>query len=573
MRRSFGKEKYPTMSSKAKTVDSSTPVPKNEQTPSDRSSSPLDPIRRSRLVEKADLRNLNDRLAGYIDSTRHLKNENARLNALVQNSTENCEVANIKKIYEDELAAARKLVDEMALEKAKLEVRAKSLLDENEELKQKLKKKCKDAKISEDAAHLYELKYNETSKSHNIAVAECKKSIVDAKNLDVELMKLRKQFTEYRYSSEKEAVARIDLENIVRGLRDELKFKDQIHVEELNESRSIRQVGITEIGCGLAEQYKTKLQESLQELRDQYEDQMRSNRDEIETLLDSKIKNGQNPAHRDNKVALEYLCLSLSRKDTVNARIGELEQINASLNHRIRDLQLTLEGEQARTAEMETELNRLREEMTMQLEKYQDLMDMKVSLDLEIAAYDKLLCGGEQRLNIRPTNAASVDVLSQSFSRTVQGLPATKRTRGETFGIVSDFGVMSSSTGDIDIAEVDPAGKFVKLHNKSKTEVLLGGWQLIRKANANVAIHKFNCSVTIDGGANLIIWSAGSGTLAPGNIIMESYWFVAKEMKTTLVNCNGKIEATTDRMLQQRLTSYGQIHEKNGQSQDKCSIM
>lgn len=104
-----------------------------------RPTSPLSPTRHSRLAEKADLQNLNDRLACYIDRVRYLETENARLTLEVRTSQETVtrETSNIKQMYEHELSDARKLLDETAREKAKLEIDVKRLLEQNDDLRQR----------------------------------------------------------------------------------------------------------------------------------------------------------------------------------------------------------------------------------------------------------------------------------------------------------------------------------------------------------------------------------------------------------------------------------------------------
>lgn len=101
--------------------------------------SPTSPTRTTRMQEKEELQHLNDRLACYIDRMRHLENENARLTQEVQlaQDTVNRETSNLKAVYEKELSAARKLLDETAKERAKLEIDIKRLWEENEELKQR----------------------------------------------------------------------------------------------------------------------------------------------------------------------------------------------------------------------------------------------------------------------------------------------------------------------------------------------------------------------------------------------------------------------------------------------------
>lgn len=204
-------------------------------------------------------------------------------------------------------------------------------------IKKRLDKKTKECAIAENSARVYESRYNEVNGKYNQALADRKKAEDQAKDLAIENERLRKQLEDLRKQFEAETLARVDLENQNQSLREELNFKDQIHSRELTETRSRRQIEISEIDGRLSKQYEAKLQQSLQELRDQYETQMRANREEIELLYDNEIKNLQAAANRaanSSAHASEEVRLMRTKIDGLNAKIQDLENTNAGLNVR-----------------------------------------------------------------------------------------------------------------------------------------------------------------------------------------------------------------------------------------------
>jgi len=82
------------------------------------------PVVISRVEEKNQLASLNDRLAVYIDRVRRLEADNERLTKITSETEENTrrEVNSLKGMYDAELAEARRLLDQVAKDKAKFQL-------------------------------------------------------------------------------------------------------------------------------------------------------------------------------------------------------------------------------------------------------------------------------------------------------------------------------------------------------------------------------------------------------------------------------------------------------------------
>nr|AAC31543.1 lamin B1 [Xenopus laevis] len=519
-------------------------------------STPLSPTRISRLQEKSDLQELNDRLAVYIDKVRSLESENSLLHVQVTEREEvrSREVSGIKELYETELADTRRSLDDTARERAKLQLELSKISVEHQDLQASFSKK--ESELQSAQARFRETEALLNSKNAALANAQSENKSLqrEVEELNGENGQLESALALAKKQLEEEILIKVDLENRCQSLIEELDFRKNIYEEEIKETRSRHETRLVEVDSGRQVEYEHKLFQALTEMRDQHDSQITLYKEELEQTYQSKLENARLASEMNSSAVSstrEELTESRLRINSLTSQLSELQKESRAWHDRMQELEdmLAKEKDNSRKmlAEREREMADIRDQMQQQLNDYEQLLDVKLALDMEISAYRKLLEGEEERLKLSPSPSSRVTVSRASSSRAVRTTKGKrKRIDVEESEASSSVSIAhsASATGDVSIEEVDMEGKYIRLKNNSEKDQPLGGWELTRTIGEASVNFKFTSRYVLKAGQTVTIWAADAGVTAspPSNLIWKNQnsWGTGEDVKATLKNSQGE---------------------------------